>query len=64
MLNEFHRMAFRKKICRTLEELQADLDAWLQEYNEQRPPSKAAGGMQRNSSARSNFIDASIAGCV
>ncbi len=27
MLNEFYRVAFRKKIYRTLEELQADLDA-------------------------------------
>jgi transposase InsO family protein len=36
MLNEFYRVAFRKKIYRTLEELQADLDAWIQEYNEQR----------------------------
>jgi transposase InsO family protein len=36
MLNEFYRVAFRKKIDRTLEELQVDLDAWLQEYNEQR----------------------------
>lgn len=34
MLNEFYRVAFRKKIYRTLEELQIDLDAWLQEYNE------------------------------
>lgn len=37
MLNEWYRVAFRKKIYRTLEELQADLDTWLQEYNEQRP---------------------------
>ena len=36
MLNAFYRVAFRKKIYRTLEELQADLDVWLQEYNEQR----------------------------
>jgi transposase InsO family protein len=36
MLNEFYRVAFRKKIYRTLEELQADLDAWVQEYNEPR----------------------------
>lgn len=34
MLNEFYRVAFRKKIYRTLEELQTDLDAWMQEYNE------------------------------
>ena len=37
LLNEFYRVAFRKKIYRTLEEVQADLDAWLQEYNERRP---------------------------
>ena len=37
MLNEFYRVAFRKKVYRALEELQADLDAWVQEYNEQRP---------------------------
>ena len=37
MLNEFYRVGFRKKIYRTLEELQTDLDGWLQEYNEQRP---------------------------
>ena len=36
MLNEFYRVAFRKKIYRTLDELQADLDHWVQEYNEQR----------------------------
>jgi transposase InsO family protein len=36
MLNEFYRVVFRKKIYRTLDELQADLDAWLQEYNEHR----------------------------
>lgn len=36
MLNEFYRVAFRKKIYQTLEALQADLDAWLQEYNDQR----------------------------
>ena len=37
MLNEFYRVAFRKKIYSTLDELQADLDAWLKHYNEQRP---------------------------
>jgi transposase InsO family protein len=37
VLNEFYRVAFRKKLYRTLEELQADLDAWLAEYNERRP---------------------------
>lgn len=29
-------MAFRKKIYRSLTELQADLDAWMREYNEVR----------------------------
>jgi transposase InsO family protein len=37
MLNEFYRIAFRKKIYRTVEELRADLDAWMQEYNAERP---------------------------
>ena len=36
MLDEFYRAAFRKKIYRTIEELQADLDAWILDYDEQR----------------------------
>src|SRR5262249_16906058 len=36
-LNEFYRVAFRKKVYRSIDELQADLDAWIQEYNETRP---------------------------
>jgi len=37
VLNEFYRVAFRKRLYRALEELQADLDAWLRAYNEARP---------------------------
>lgn len=37
VINEFYRVAFRKRIYQTLEELQGDLDAWLMGYNEQRP---------------------------
>jgi transposase InsO family protein len=37
LLNEFYRVAFRKKIYRTLEELQADLDRFLEHYNGDRP---------------------------
>lgn len=33
---EFYAVAFRKKIYRALEELQADLDLWLQTYNHER----------------------------
>ncbi len=36
-LDEFYRVTFRKKIYTTLEELQADLDEWLVEYNTERP---------------------------
>jgi transposase InsO family protein len=36
VLNEFYRVAFRKKIYRRLDELQADLDSWLKLYNEER----------------------------
>ena len=37
VLEEFYRIAFRKKIYRTIDELQRDLDQWLKEYNEERP---------------------------
>lgn len=37
VLNEFYRIVFRKKIYPSLEELQADLELWLKEYNEERP---------------------------
>lgn len=37
MLNEFYRVAFRKKIYRSLEELQEDVDAWVAQYNQDRP---------------------------
>jgi transposase InsO family protein len=36
---EFYATAFRKKLYTSLEELQADLDAWLDEYNRTRPHS-------------------------
>jgi len=39
LLDEFYRVAFRKKIYTSLDELQRDLDAWLTEYNEVRPHS-------------------------
>ena len=34
--DEFYRIAFRKKIYNTLEELQKDLDDWITQYNEVR----------------------------
>jgi transposase InsO family protein len=34
--DEFYSVAFRKKLYRTLDELQADLDAWLSWYNTER----------------------------
>ena len=36
VLNEFYRIAFRKKIYNTLDELQTDLDTWIKYYNEER----------------------------
>jgi transposase InsO family protein len=36
LLEEFYRVAFRKKIYDSVEMLQADLDAWVSTYNEQR----------------------------
>jgi len=34
--NEFYASAFRRKLYHSLQELQADADAWVQTYNEQR----------------------------
>lgn len=34
--NEFYASAFRRKLYRNLEELQADADEWVQSYNEER----------------------------
>jgi transposase InsO family protein len=36
LLDEFYRVAFRKKVYDTVEMLQADLDAWMTGYNERR----------------------------
>lgn len=39
ILEEFYQIAFRKKIYRSLEELQRDLDDWIASYNTERPHS-------------------------
>jgi hypothetical protein len=39
MQEEFYSIAFRKRLYSTLEDLQADADEWLKEYNECRPHS-------------------------
>jgi hypothetical protein len=37
MLDEFYGVAFRKKVYRTIEQIQEDVDTWVREYNEVRP---------------------------
>lgn len=37
--NEFYSTAFRKKVYSSIDELQQDVENWLQEYNEHRPHS-------------------------
>ena len=37
VLNEFYRIAFRKKLYASIEDLQDDLDLWVRSYNEERP---------------------------
>lgn len=39
MQDEFYSIAFRKKLYRSLEELQTDVNEWLRKYNEFRPHS-------------------------
>ena len=36
ILNEFYQITFRKKLYSTLEELQNDLDDWMEYYNNDR----------------------------
>lgn len=36
VLDEFYRVAFRKRIYNNLDELQKDLDTWIKHYNEER----------------------------
>jgi len=36
ILDEFYRIAFRKKIYTDIEELQSDLNTWIKWYNEER----------------------------
>jgi transposase InsO family protein len=37
VLDEFYRVAFRKKLYASIEALQTDLDEWIRSYNEERP---------------------------
>lgn len=39
MQDEFYSITFRKKLYSSLDQLQADLDVWLEEYNQLRPHS-------------------------
>ncbi|KIC76093.1 Integrase core domain protein [Neochlamydia sp. TUME1] len=34
--NKFYAIAFRKKVFKNVEELQADVDKWMNEYNDER----------------------------
>ena len=36
-INEFYRITFRRKLCGSLAELQADADVWVAAFNEGRP---------------------------
>ncbi len=36
ILEEFYQVEFRKKVYKSIEELQSDLDLWLVKYNERR----------------------------
>ena len=37
VLDEFYRVVFRKKVYHGIDELQTDLDAWIDDYNRARP---------------------------
>ncbi|CAB1368299.1 protein of unknown function [Denitratisoma oestradiolicum] len=46
ILQEFYQIAFRRKIYQTLDELQANLDIWIEHYNAERTQN---GGTVRSS---------------
>lgn len=54
VLEEFYQVAFRKKVYRSIEELQTDLDAWIEEYNERRTHS---GKMCNGRTPMETFVD-------
>lgn len=39
ILNEFYQIAFRKKVYKSIDELQKDVDEWIDYYNNKRPHS-------------------------
>jgi transposase InsO family protein len=47
VLNEFNRVAFPKKVYRSIDDLQTDLDAWVRDYNE----ASVNGGQKQSRSA-------------
>lgn len=51
MLNEFYRMVFHKKGYDSIGALQVDLDAWLDQYNNQRGTSRTMA-LRQNTYAR------------
>ena len=54
VLDEFYKIAFRKKIYETLEALQEDLDAWMEKYNTRRTHQ---GKRCQGRTPRATFLD-------
>ncbi len=48
VLNEFYQVAFRKKIYDSLEELQEDLDQWLEQVQYSKAHTQTSGVMERH----------------
>jgi Integrase core domain len=55
VLDEFYRVAFRKRISGSIAELQSDLDAWVRSSNEDRPHQ---GGCCFGKTPIQTFLDA------
>jgi transposase InsO family protein len=47
VLDEFYRVAFRKKLYASIADLQNDLDFWIKGYNEERPHQGAGASARR-----------------
>jgi transposase InsO family protein len=46
-MDEFYRIAFRKKLYASIGELQDELDLWIKSYNEERPHQAAGVSVKR-----------------
>jgi hypothetical protein len=61
VLNEFYRVAFRKRVYHSIDELQADLDVWLTYNGASRVAAGRASGVQEVRAGRGGPVAVTVA---